>query len=484
MKAAVPYLLLGLIGSVGAAVGTGVAQGGGAKAPPLPPPAIPAVPAAAAPVGAPAAGGPVLVHASLDRTALPQGGGEVFARIALEGVLPKGEERERVPVSLTLVIDRSGSMGSGNKMGDARRAAREALLSLEPGDRAAVVSFDDGAVFHGTAAIAGKQSGDKAPARDVRDLLRAIDGLGPRGGTDMISALEVGARAAATIHEPQRVNRLLLLSDGRPNTEVGLTDRVKRLLEQGVQTTTIGLGADYNEDLMAQLADAGLGRYHFVEGGEKLAGIFAEELKSLAAVVARDAMLELRPADGVSIEEVIGFRSDRSGGAVLVPAGDIYGGRTTDMLVRLRTTPGHGQRDVVNARVSFRDAQSGERGEERRQLAALFTNDERAIKASVVAEVEAKAETWRAAQAYVRADEAYNRGDQAAGDKILAASQARLEEKADAMRDAQLKASLKAEAQSQQAFQMQNAAGGAAWRGIGSKEAKKRAWSMNKGSAY
>lgn len=473
MKAVVPYLLLGLIGSVGAAFGTGMVKGGGGAAPPV----------GAAPPPAPTTtSGAVKVHASLDRTALPAAGGEVFARIALEGVMPTGPKSERVPVSLTLVIDRSGSMGSGNKMEDAKTAAIRAIQSLAPGDRVAVVSFDDGAVLHGSATLPrdptmSTRSGEEAT---VQHLVDAIAGLTARSGTDMVAGLERGLEGALQIKDAQRVNRLLLLSDGRPNTETGLTDLVKKLLASGVQTTTLGLGADYNEDLMAQLADAGLGHYFFVEKPEQLAGIFTQELESLATVVAREAVIELAPAPGASIAEVIGFRFDRSGDRVIIPAGDVYGGRTTDVLVRLRAPAGTGSRDVVTATVAFHDVKEQQRAEERRVLAALFTADGAQVEASAVPAVQAKAEKWRAAQAYVAANDAYNRGDVAGGDKILLGSRARLEEKAAALNDT----SLQEEAVQQEAYQKLNQAGGASWRGIGSKEAKKRAWSMNKGSAY
>lgn len=479
MKAVVPYLLLGLIGTVGAAVGAvgavgtagnGVTNGGQPTAPTPAPPSTP---------GATTTSGAVKVFASLDRTALPAAGGEVFARVALEGVGPHDEKSVRVPVSLTLVIDRSGSMG-GQKMEDAKNAALRAIESLRPGDRVAVVSFDDGAVLHGTATIELERPSKRPGPPAVEHLRRAIQGLSARSGTDMVSGLTSGLEGALRIKDPQRVNRLLLLSDGRPNTEAGLVDLVKKLVEAGVQTTTLGLGEDYNEDLMAQLADAGLGHYFFVEKPEQLAGIFAEELQSLATVVAREAVIELAPASGVTIDDVVGFRFDRSGERVVIPAGDVYGGRTTDVLVRLRAPAGAGTRDVVRARVSFLDVKQGARAEEQRSLAALFTADQRQVLASTVSEVQAKAEKWRAAQAYVAANDAYNRGDVAGGDKILLGSRDRLQAQAAALNDE----SLKNEALRQEAYQKLNAEGGASWRGIGTKEAKKRAWSMNKGSAY
>ena len=463
MKAIIPYAILGIVGTAGAVAGVSGAVGS------------PDAPQPNAPVTSPK-DAPVIVHTALDRTALPQNGGDVFARVALEGVLPKDTQTQRVPVSLTLVIDRSGSMGSGSKMADAKRAAADAIGTLRAGDQVCVVSFDDGAEDHGCATVGEGTAGASSTAA----LYSAIERLHARGGTDMVAGLAVGGNAARKIQSAQRVNRLLLLSDGRPNTEAGLREAVSALAKNGVQTTTLGLGADYNEDLMASLADNGLGKYYFVENGAQLAGIFAEELKSLAAVVAREASIELTPKNGASILEVIGFISHKNGEIVNVPAGDIYGGRTTDILVKLRVPAQTGLKDVLAAKVRYTDAKKGDRGGEDRVLAALFTGDETKIAASIQKDVAVKAEKYQAAQEWVRANDAYNRGDKAAGDTILQGTSARLRAKS-----AELGAKdLAEEAAETEAYKVKNEVNGEGWRGAGSKAAKKKAWSMNKGSAY
>jgi Ca-activated chloride channel family protein len=475
MKALIPYAILGLIGSVGAVVGTHASSSA-----PSPSPA-PADTPAPAPVVVDKSdnNGAVKVTALLDHTTLPAAGGEVFARVTLEGVEDTSASQQRVPVSLTLVIDRSGSMGSGNKMEDAREAAKQAIASLSPGDRVAVVSFDNGAELHGSTTIRAKGAGDDA---DVVHLLNAIDALFARGGTDMLSGFDVGEKAALDIADPQRINRLLLLSDGNPDSEANLEDRVRSLAKRGVTTTTLGLGADYNEDLMAKLADAGLGRYFFVEKGAQLAKIFDEELRSLSAVVAREAVVEIAPATGVDVDDVIGFTHDTSKGVITIPAGDIYAGRTTDMLLRLRVDARQatsGQR-VVNVKVSYRDVKAQARVAVSRPLDAAFTNDLALVEKSAVNEVAVKVESWRAANALLAANDAYNRGDVATGDKLLLDSSQRLDKQA-----AKLKAvELAKEAATQKAYQKRNADEGEAFRGVGSKMAKQRAWSMNKGSAY
>lgn len=481
IKALVPYAILGVIGAGGAFAG--FSSSGSSGTPVATPVATPpAAPVAVTPPTTPAGNGPVIVHANLERTVLPVEAGDVFARIALEGRLPKEDEQKaRTPVSLTLVIDRSGSMAGGTKMRDAIVAARQAIASLRVGDKVCVVSFDDGAELHGCASINPKGASnddEQAP------LYAAIERLHPRGGTDMIAGMDVGGRAAKTIHGDARVNRMLLLSDGHPNVKEGLKEQALALTKQGVQTTTLGLGSDYNEDLMASIADAGLGHYYFVAEPAQLAKIFADELESLASIVAREATVHIVPKNGVRVAEVIGFNATaESDGSMRIPAGDIYGGRVTDVLVRLNgpaSATNSKASDVVTLHVAYTPAAGGARMGEDRVLVASRSTDAKVIAQAQVAEVAVKVEKFHAANAWLKANEAYDRGDKAQGDAIISASSGRLAAQAQALGDADLAK----EASEQKEYQLKNEQNGAAWRGVGTREAKKRAWSMNKGSAY
>lgn len=459
MKAIIPYAILGLIGTAGALSGRIPEPAADEPSP------LPAVPKGPAPTS-------FRVEAGLERTSVTSAGGEVFARIALEGI--PNTHTKRTPVSLTLVIDRSGSM-SGKKMEDAKRAALEALDALAIGDQVSVVSFDDGAVDHGSATISGE------PAA-LAGLRSAIGELFARHGTDMIAGLDVGDAAARRVFGAERVNRLLLLSDGRPNQEPGLRERVAALASRGVQTTTIGLGQDYNEDLMAALADQGRGHYYFVDRPEQLSGIFVAELSSLASIVAKEATVELVPAPGARIVEVIGFESHADGrnGGVTVSAGDIYGGRVTDILVRLAVEAGSGRRELISVRTSASPIGGAAREVIAHQLGATQTADLADVERSLVPTVAVKVEKWRAAQAWVEANRAFDNHDVEAGNRLLTVAQARLEAQAAALGSDELVEEKKEMA----SYQKDNNEGGEAWRGVGTRAAKKKAWSLNKGSAY
>jgi len=459
MKPAIPFLLLGTLGVAGV-----VTNGGGdgpARAPTEPPPSMTT------------AAGPITVEASLERTTLPANTpGDTFVRVALTGQKIQTQQLQRPAVSLTLVIDRSGSMGSERKMEAAEEAACAAVNALESGDRFAVVSFDNGAevIHHGEASPVTK-----------RAACEAITALSARGSTDMRSGLQVGGTAALRMKGPGRVNRMLVLSDGRPDTESGLADQTAALAREGIVTTTIGLGTDYNEDLMSALADRGLGNGYFVEsriekrgGSTSLAQIFKTELSSMTEVVAKAATVRLTPKAGFELTEVAGFVSDRSGNALIVPVGDVYSGHTIELLVRARH-PAHQASasavDLLDVTVSGNDARTDSAFGQSIALAAAFSDDTGVVTASLVPAVAEEAEKFRTTQAMLVANEAYNRGDFAAGDKVLNEQKARVQTQAKALGSAKLEALF----EDVDGYQAQNASVGMAGRASMNKVMKEKA---------
>lgn len=462
-----PFLPFALLGSVGVA---GVVVGSGAIDSHLPTKAASSLTKDL---------GPVKVEASLERTHLiANANGETFARVALTGIASDAKKNARVPVSLTLVIDRSGSMGSEQKMDAAEDAACKALQELQQGDRFSAVSFDNGAEVLLDNVLVGNE-GTAAACRTIKEL-------SARGSTDMTSGLNVGGSEAQKMFAPGRVNRMLLLSDGQPDSEAGLADQTKALAKLGITTTTIGLGTDYNEDLMARIADSGLGNSWFVEsrtemggGAAQLAKIFQTELQSMAEVVARNASVTLSPKNGLEIVDVTGFTFDKSGAKFVIPVGDIYGGRTTDVLVKVRhTAQQEGVQDLLDVDVGFNAAADNTAFSTVLAVNATFTKDTAVVATSTVADVAVKAAEWQTSTAMLQANEAYNRGDFDGGDKILNAQKLMVQEKAKELKTDKL-SNLLSEVDS---YQVDNKAGGMGTRANMNKKAKQMARDVSRAS--
>src|SRR6185437_3479821 len=113
-------------------------------------------------------------------------------------------------------------------------------------------------------------------------------------------------------------NRIVLMSDGlanvgpsRPSDLAGLGRELRR---EGLAVTTIGLGDDYNEDLMAGLAEASNANYYYVRDAEKLPEIFTQEMGASRSVIARDIIIHIKTPEGVRLKEILGRPEIECGG--------------------------------------------------------------------------------------------------------------------------------------------------------------------------
>jgi len=277
-----------------------------------------------------------------ERGALPAAGGTVHALLRLEVDFPEAE-REREPISLALVIDRSGSM-TGEPLEHAKLAAAAAVTALRDGDRVAVVAYDDSVDLAVPSTAVGP---DRGP------IARAIAAIRAGNSTALHAGWVEGCTQVLTAPVASGHGRVVLLSDGLAN--VGVTDPadiaedVARVVADGVTTSTIGLGRNFHEQLMRHLADAGQGSFTFVESPAQLEGLFEIELAGLSALRGREVRLELA-GHGVKVTGVLGgARVD--GGVVRLP--DLIAGLPRELLLTLQIEPGAA---LTGMRLAWQDA--------------------------------------------------------------------------------------------------------------------------------
>jgi len=144
----------------------------------------------------------------------------------------------------------------------------------------------------------------------------------------------------------------------------------------GAAISSIGVDVDYNERVLAALAQESNGRHHFVENGADLPRIFDDELQSLVRTVARGAELEVRLAPGIEVEQVLDRTFQRDADRVRVPLGDFAAGEEKTMLMRVRIPRGAaGQRPVADVRLAWDDLGKGGKNDCNGSLALLLTDD-------------------------------------------------------------------------------------------------------------
>jgi len=225
---------------------------------------------------------------------------EVIVQVEIEA--RKNDEARRAPMNLCVVLDRSGSM-EGAKIEKARQAAAMAVDKLADDDIFSLVTYDDETDL----LIPPERIG----GRDHREELKArIHRIQPGGSTALHAGVVLGAKQVRRYFEKERVNRVILLSDGLANVGPSTTSDLARLGRElrgdGIAVSTIGLGDDYNEDLMTALAEASNANYYYVKDAEKLPGIFAQELGSARSLLARTITIRIEAPDGGHLKEIIG----------------------------------------------------------------------------------------------------------------------------------------------------------------------------------
>jgi Ca-activated chloride channel homolog len=151
------------------------------------------------------------------------------------------------------------------------------------------------------------------------------------------------------------LNRVLLLSDGLANVgETNLdaiaTD-VNRLAREGVSTTTMGLGDDYNEDLLEAMAQSGDGNYYYIESPQQLADIFQTELKGLMATFGNAVSLGVEPQEGVTVADVLNNLDKSHDGQLKLP--NLVAGMPILVVVRLNVPPIGQERDLCHFRLAW-----------------------------------------------------------------------------------------------------------------------------------
>lgn len=233
--------------------------------------------------------GEVIIKPSLNRPRFPALETEQLAYVYLEARPVEDMATVEAPLNLVLVLDRSGSM-AGRKIADLRQAARLTLDRLGPDDLVSIVVFDDTV----DVLVAAR------PAADRAALLAEIDRIEERGGTQMSLGIKAGLDQARAGLSADRVSRLVLLTDGETwDDEDSCRELAHSAAELGVPITALGLGDEWNQALLTDLADLSGGSWEFIDTPDRILEAFRRVVITMQRTLVTNAMLILRLVNGV-----------------------------------------------------------------------------------------------------------------------------------------------------------------------------------------
>jgi Ca-activated chloride channel family protein len=268
----------------------------------------------------------------LDQIAAPAGqivDRHLVITVETPDAVPRREQVDttsgREAMHFVAVLDVSGSM-SGQKIRSAKEAVRQAVRRLQDGDLFSLVTFSTD-----VRCTLSARRVDGALRRVVESALREMRA---GGQTALCGGLELGIEQALAAAE--KINLVLLLSDGQAN--VGETDveavgrQALDARAKGLTVSTLGVGADYNEALMAEIAVDGGGRFYHIAAADQIAAYLTGELGEMASLAARSAVVNLNLPAGTGVQTLSAAYPVQGH---VVTLGDIPLSTTLEVVVRV-----------------------------------------------------------------------------------------------------------------------------------------------------
>lgn len=279
------------------------------------------------------------IRTVLSRDTLLATGSEQAVYALVDIRAPRGASAGPLPSNVGLVLDRSGSM-DGEKMEHLKEAVGYIVDNLHDNDLVSVTIFDDQ-----VETIIPSQ-----PARNRDDIRTRLGAVIARGGTQIADGLKAGLAEVRKGLARDRINRVLLLTDGRTwDDEPACLTLADEAGKEGVAITTIGVGNDWNEQLLLQLAERSHGDSHWIENPVAILDAFRQEVLGMRSVAVTNLKAVVRMSPGVRPVKVYTTSplifdmtaKAVTGGGVAADLGALNGEQGQTLLIEVRVPAGN-----------------------------------------------------------------------------------------------------------------------------------------------
>jgi Ca-activated chloride channel family protein len=243
-----------------------------------------------------------------------------------------------LPANFALVLDRSGSM-DGEKMDNLKEAVGYLVDHLSDTDLVSVTIFDDQ-----VETLIPSQ-----PAKNRDEIKATLSKVIARGGTQISDGLKAGMAEVKKGYSKDRINRILLLTDGQTWDDEDACLRVAdEAGKQGIAITSIGIGDEWNEKLLLKIADGSRGNSHWIQNPISILDAFQQEVEGMQSIAATNLKVLVRMDQGVkpikvySTVPMIADISKRTvkNGVVAAELGSLDGKKGQALLIESRIPAG------------------------------------------------------------------------------------------------------------------------------------------------
>jgi len=238
---------------------------------------------------------PLALRVTLSQESLPCIGEPQLLYLLVEILASEEIKSHRLPINLCLVLDRSTSM-QGGRLQQVKEAARYIVDQLQPEDVLSLVAFDDRADL----VLPGRPGVDRSTARS------AINHIQSGGGTEILQGLKLGWQQVRRWQGADNLSHLILLTDGQTyGDEEGCLEMARLAAREHVSLSLMGVGADWNDKLLDQMADLAEspGGSVYIDTPDKIVRAFHERVHNLGSIYAQEVTLSLHVNDGATLKD-------------------------------------------------------------------------------------------------------------------------------------------------------------------------------------
>ena len=206
---------------------------------------------------------------------------------------------KRLPLNMSFVLDISGSMAGYDRIEGLKEGFNQLIQKLLPDDIISIILYNDEMELLLPAQKLGNNKGS---------IMALVQSISPSGGTNMLRALQTGYEQVSKHFTKNAINAVVLLTDGYDINTADTIIKTQLPFNGKISCTGIGVGSNYNYDLLKQLVTKGGGLFSFAGKGAELVDIFANGIIRNASPVAKDISIEIKYGSGLICNKIYGLQ--------------------------------------------------------------------------------------------------------------------------------------------------------------------------------